>query len=362
MKSPDAKLIVALGAGGVGKTTTAASVALDLASRGFRTAVVTVDPAHRLAQALGLEKLSNEASRVKAFDGGGHLDALWLDTRSAFEDLVRRYAGTPEVADRILRNRLFQIIQAQLGGVEEYLGIEKILLLGTSGNYDVCVLDTPPSRHAIDFLESPRHLIRFFDEGILKAFVSDEEPSRGLWSKIVRTGRTQALEVFKNFLGKTFLSELGELLSNLKPVHRAFTETAEGIEAWVRSDDARFMAVSLLESYPLDEVRLLGLELEARGLPKPHALVLNKALPTTAPHAPELAAALGAGPADALALRWRIQNDLRQRLNAERLASLTTVELLRYSNDDLGLETLGRMGRKITDVWAPKDPKFFSKS
>ncbi|MBS1983876.1 MAG: ArsA family ATPase, partial [Bdellovibrionales bacterium] len=294
--APAAQLIAVLGAGGVGKTTTAAALALGLAERGLRVAVITVDPARRLAQALGLESLSNSPREVTSFANGGKLSALWLDARGAFEDLVRKYSSQPESAERILNNRLFKILQSQLGGIEEYLGVEKVLSLGRSGDFDVCVLDTPPSRHALDFLESPRHLIRFFDESVLRVFVKEDgaEEKSGFFSKILRSGRQQAIEIFKNFLGKSFLAELGELLTNLKPVHKIFTETAEAIEEWVRLPRTRFVGVSLLEPYPLDEIRLLGLELSARELPELQMVVLNKCLPDAAPPPiDELTRALG---------------------------------------------------------------------
>lgn len=358
---PKAKLVVVLGAGGVGKTTTAASLALGFASQGLRTVVITVDPALRLAQALGLESLSNNPREVTRFPNGGKLSALWLDPKSAFEDLVRRYSSDAASADKILNHRLFKVIQNQLGGIEEYLGVEKVLTLGNSGDYDVCVLDTPPSRHALDFLESPRHLIRFFDEGVLGAFIKEQgDEKKGLWSRLVQTGKNQAMDIFKNFLGKTFLSELAELLTNLRPVHKVFTQTAEGIERWVRSPSTRFVGVSLFEPYPLDEIRLLGLELESRGLVLPHLLVLNKCLPFSEPPIAELKAALGDELAASVIQRHALQKQLRERLRQDSFYSLTFVELLRYSMKSLDRDHLLEMGKSVLKAWEPKDPGLFS--
>lgn len=366
-KVPAARLIVVLGAGGVGKTTSAAAMALRLAELGHRAVVITVDPAKRLAQALGLDSLSSEPREVfrNPAPQGGSLHALWIDSNTSFRDLVKRYAGN-DSGERILNNRLFKIIQNQLGGIEEYLGVERLLTLARSGDFDVCVLDTPPSRHALDFLESPRHIIRFFDDTVLRAFVKDDEEEtrkRGLFSRILETGRQQALEIFKNFLGKGFLAELGELLANLKPVHEAFTTTAEEIEAWVRSPAARFVGVSLFEPYPLDEVRLLGLELEARNLPQPQVLVLNKSLPPAPPPAAELLAVrIGAPAAEGLRARHEIQRHLRARLQTLPLSSLATAEVLRYSPKELDLAHLAGMGKVIFEAWQSKDPEFFSKN
>jgi anion-transporting ArsA/GET3 family ATPase len=362
-----AQLIVVVGAGGVGKTTTAASLALAAADRGLRSVVITVDPARRLAQALGLDQLTNHPRPVAEFPSGGRLSALWLDPRSAFDDLVRKYAGSERGAERILSNRLFRIIQGQLGGIEEYLGVEKVLSLGQSGEFDICILDTPPSRHALDFLESPRHLIRFFDDTVLNTFIRAEEPEAaptGLFRKIMRSGKAQAIETFKGFLGKTFLSEMSELLSNLKPVHRVFTETAEQIETWTRSPRCRIVGVSLYEPYPIDEIRLLGLELESRGLSKPHVLVLNKALPVKEPASMRdaLRASLGEAAASGLIERHALQGRLRTKVSAQKLFSNAVAEVLRYSGRELDRDQLLKMGRIVFEAWEPRDPEFFSKT
>lgn len=342
MSLPKTQLYIVLGSGGVGKTTSAAAMALRFAEEGRKTLVITIDPAKRLAQALGLQSLSNSPQKVADFANGGQLDALWLDTSSAFDDLVKRHGSSVKNAEQILENRLFKIIKTQLGGVEEYLGLEQVLRLGQSGQYEICVLDTPPSRHALDFLESPKHLLAFFDDKVVRVFMggTDEKSDEGFFRKILNSGRTRALDTFKSFLGGTFLAELAELLKNFEPVHRALIETAAAVEAWVRSPQTRFVMVSLLESYPLDELRLLGLELQARALPGPELIVLNKCLPQTPPP-PE---------GQRLKERFELQQALRPRVQREWASEKTKiVELPRYSLKQLDRDELLAIGRKITE-------------
>jgi len=367
MSAVSSQLFIVLGSGGVGKTTTAAALALSFAENGKRAVVITVDPAKRLAQALGLSSLSNEPKEVIRFDNGGSLSALWLDTRTAFDGLVRRYGSSLNNVEKILQHRLFKIIQNQLGGVEEYLGVERVLTLGKSGDYDVCVLDTPPSRHALDFLESPRHLLRFFDESILKVFMNHkDEPQHGFFKRVLQSGKAQALEVFKSFLGGSFLGELAELLQNFQPVQKALVETAEEIESWVKMKSTRFITVSLLEAYPLDEARLLEIELDARELARPHLRVLNKCLPSAPPPSfAVLAEALNVEVAESLLERYKIQQQLRMKLKDDGHMKIygpkAIAEVPRYSIRQLKREHLLGMGKGILDSWLQQDPMLFSK-
>lgn len=365
-----AQLMVVLGAGGVGKTTSAAALALAGAERGLRTAVITVDPAKRLAQALGLQSLSNEAREVVRFASGGSLSALWLDTRAALAGLVEQHAKNIGDSRKILDHRLFKILQSQLGGIEEYLGVEKVLALGRSGEFDLCVLDTPPSRHALDFIDSPQHLLRFFDEGILRLFLNQsDEPAEsvGFMKKLFNTGKSQALEIFKGFLGKTFLQELAELLTGLKPVQEALKETARHIDEWVKDPSTRFITVSLLERFPLEEAHLLEVELDARGLGSTDLRILNRCLPqTTPPDLSDLQKALGAPLAQDLLKNFTAQTQLRQWLATEsrfkNFPPRARAEVPRYSPHELNRENLLQMGKRILSQWQEQEAKIFSKT
>lgn len=353
--NPNITLIPILGSGGVGKTTAAAALALALGESGQKVVVITVDPAHRLAQALGLETLSNQPKTVKTFANGGFVDALWLDQNNAFEDLVSRHGKEIPQIEKIVQNKLFKIIQSQLGGIEEYLGIERILSLNESAKYTVCVLDTPPSRHALDFLEAPQHLLKFFDEGVLRVFLSErDEKPKGLFSKILQSGKFQMIEIFKNFLGQSFLRDLSDLLGHMKPVHKIFTQTARDIELWTRSPSCHLMLVSLLEKNPLGEAHLLSIELDAKGLKAPSLVILNKCLPKTRPETALLDCLTESGKAFVLG-----QFALQQKLRAEIAASnpfgaVPLAELPRQSVRQLSEMELLTMGRLIVEQWPNK--------
>lgn len=352
MNLPKARLAIVLGSGGVGKTTTSAALALAAAEAGLRTAVITIDPAKRLAQALGLEKLSNDPQLVERFSSGGACSALWLDTDASFDELILRYAGSPDAGRRITEHRLFRLLKNQLGGIEEYLGVERLLRLGDSGAFDLCVLDTPPSRHALDFLESPKHILRFFDEGVLKVFLkgdeeSDEPKRGGLFSRIFEGSKSQAIQVFKRFLGKGFIAEMAEFLSNLRPVHGVFIDTARRMEAWVRSDQASFMGVTTLEPTPLDELRILSLELESREFPTFSLVALNKCLPASSYPATAMEQAIGREAARRLGHKHAMQARLRGGLNL----TSPRCELSRELPQQMDRQHLLTVGRTLLASW-----------
>ena len=166
----DRSVVVCCGSGGVGKTTVSATFALAAARAGRRACVVTVDPARRLADALGVESLPNQPTEV-AGNWPGHLHALMLDSKGTFDDLVGRYARTPEQAESILANRLYQNLAGALSGTQEYMAMEKLYELVQSDEFDIVVVDTPPTRNALDLLDAPRRLTRFLENRLFRALL-----------------------------------------------------------------------------------------------------------------------------------------------------------------------------------------------
>ena len=166
----DRSVVVCCGSGGVGKTTVSATFALAAARAGRRACVVTVDPARRLADALGVESLPNQPTEV-AGNWPGHLHALMLDSKGTFDDLVGRYARTPEQAESILANRLYQNLAGALSGTQEYMAMEKLYELVQSAEFDIVVVDTPPTRNALDLLDAPRRLTRFLENRLFRALL-----------------------------------------------------------------------------------------------------------------------------------------------------------------------------------------------
>jgi anion-transporting ArsA/GET3 family ATPase len=166
------RIVICAGPGGVGKTTCAAAIAVEAARRGRRACVVTIDPAKRLADALGLESLTNDAREVTPGAFPGELWALMLDTKTTFDDVVRRNAGTPEQAAAILDNKLYRNISGALGGTQEYMAMEKLYALHSEGRFDLIVVDTPPTRRALDFLDAPNRLLRFLNNRVFRLLMA----------------------------------------------------------------------------------------------------------------------------------------------------------------------------------------------
>ena len=166
----DRAIVVCCGAGGVGKTTTAAAFALHAARLGRKACVVTIDPARRLANSLGLDALSNRPSQIEG-DWPGELHALMLDPKGTFDDLVRRYADTPDQAEGILGNRMYRNLTGALSGTQEYMAMEKLHELAEEGGFDVVVVDTPPTRHALDFLDAPRRLTSLLNNRLFQVLM-----------------------------------------------------------------------------------------------------------------------------------------------------------------------------------------------
>ena len=356
------QLIAVLGAGGVGKTTSAAAVSLALADRGLRSVVITVDPARRLAGALGLDSLNSEPQRVYTAPGGGTTDALWLSHNQGLSELVNRRVSADSRFAEVKNHRLFKIIESQLGGIEEYLGIERILSLAQSGNYDVCVLDTPPSRHALDFFESPRHILRFFDDGVLKHFIREENPdakSPGFFTRIIQKRGADAFKIFRSFLGSSFVEELSTLLAQLKPVRDLLRETATSIESWLASERSHLVLCSTVEHYALRETSILAGAIADKKLRPANLLVLNRCI------APELTT-------DQLDEYLRTHGDsrvaqiLREKVKVQQLRlqestpafgtwAKSTALVPRLFFDEGSLDSLRSLGRTILDQW-PNNP------
>ena len=252
-------VVVCCGSGGVGKTTTAAALAVEGARRGRRACVVTIDPAKRLADALGLEHLTNTAAPVEG-DWPGELWALMLDTKSTFDDLVTRYAGTPEQAEGILQNRLYRNIAGALSGTQEYMAMEKLHELFEEGRFDLIVVDTPPTRNALDFLDAPRRLTRFLDNRVFRLLVM---PTRA-YLRAMSVATQAFLRTVSRVVGSEVVSDAVAFFQAFEGMEEGFRARAQRVQellvgrrtafvlvAAPRRDavaEAQFFAQKLLES------------------------------------------------------------------------------------------------------------------
>jgi anion-transporting ArsA/GET3 family ATPase len=247
-------IIICAGSGGVGKTTTAASIALRGALAGRRTVVLTIDPAKRLANALGMRTVGGSGSVVTGDDlQPGMLTAMMLDQKGAWDELVERHAPSAEVRDRILNNHFYQHLSQSFAGSYEYVAIEQLCELHASGAYDLIVVDTPPTRHALDFLEAPQRLADFLDRRVVKWFVRPYF-SAG-WATLRFVNRTVGF-LFRRLeeaTGISALVEVSDFFTSMSGLFEAFEPRVRRVYELLRSSDTCFVLVAAPEEQVLTE-------------------------------------------------------------------------------------------------------------
>lgn len=263
-----ARLIVTAGAGGVGKTTTAAALALEAARAGKKTAVLTIDPARRLANALGLETFHGHAQRV---DGPFELWAMMLDMRTTADSMVRRFAPDTEAARRILENPYYGAFSTSLAGTQEYMAVEQVHALLGSGTYDLVVLDTPPAVHALDFLTAPERILGALDNRAVNWLYRprDEAERRapGYGARLLGRGRQVVLRSLDKFTGGPFFEDLATFLQAFSALFEAFRHSSRAVQALLRAESTRFLVVTAPYPGTVREAIAFRGELVSRGFP-----------------------------------------------------------------------------------------------
>jgi anion-transporting ArsA/GET3 family ATPase len=264
------RICVCAGSGGVGKTTTSASIALGMAARGAKVAVVTIDPAKRLANALGLEELHNDPRRVEperlATEGleiRGELWAMMLDPKRTFDELIERVAPDPARAEEIKANRVYRELSTAVSGSQEFTAIAKLYDLDQEHEFDLLVLDTPPSRNALDFLDAPQRLSSFLEGRALKALI---RPT-GIGMRVLGRGATPLLAGLRRVTGVDLVTDLGTFFGLLGDMTADFSERAHQVEQLLRAKTTAFVLVSSAEREPIDEAIWFHRTLERTGLP-----------------------------------------------------------------------------------------------
>ena len=273
-------IVIACGPGGVGKTTTAAALAATaVVEQGGRVLVLTVDPARRLADALGLKGIGNDEVRIPdevfARAGAhprGELWAAMLDTKQSWDDLIRAHAPDEATREQILANPLYQNISARFVQSHDYIAMERLYEIHTEGKYDLVVVDTPPTRNALDFLDAPQRMADFFSSRLLRWLIV---PYR---SRLVNVAARPFYQVADRILGTQFLADISEFFILFQSMYSGFVERAEAVTRLLSDRRTTFMVVSTLEATPVREAEFFSAELMARKL---HlgAIVLNKVLP-----------------------------------------------------------------------------------
>ncbi|HVL04652.1 MAG TPA: ArsA-related P-loop ATPase [Acidimicrobiales bacterium] len=275
------EVAICCGAGGVGKTTTAAAAAAMAAvSLGGKVLVLTVDPARRLADALGMEELGNTEVRVpdsvmKAAGVAprGELWAAMLDAKQSWDELVRRHAPNQATVERILENPLYLNITGRFAAGNEYIAMERLYEIHRTGVYDLIVVDTPPTRHALDFLEAPDRMAEFFSSRLLRWLTA---PSR---SKMLTLASRPFYQVADRVLGSQFLQDIAEFFLLFQTMYDGFVERSNAVKRLIHGRRTTFVVVTSLEATPLREAEFFMEALGRMGL-HPGALVLNKVLPS----------------------------------------------------------------------------------
>ncbi len=368
----DRRLIVCVGSGGVGKTTTAATLGLGAARAGRRTLVLTIDPARRLANSLGLEGLGHDLREVPratleqggAVKEGGALFAMMLDQKRSFDELVTRNAKDPKTRERIFANPLYKQISSTLAGSHEYAAMSKLYEIQAEGGFDLIVLDTPPTANALDFLDAPERLSAAIDSPAIEWLTKPHEQAGKFSLKAVGMGAAFVLGRLAKFVGSGFLEEMSRFLVEFNQILGGFRERAQKVYDVLRAPDVAFVLVSSAEEMSIDEALFFLERLTAGQLPL-GGFVVNRVHPLR-PSVPsfdreQLVAKLtarpelkGFQPDDMLQLAADLERTHREldtlahrdHQQVERLRLRTTapiVEIPMFEEDVYALPALGRL-------------------
>ncbi len=344
------RVCICVGAGGVGKTTTAAAIAVGMAGRGRKVAVVTIDPARRLANALGLDRLDNEPRRVPSdhLDGlgeGGELWAVMLDPKRTFDDLIDRVAPSPARAAEIKRNGVYREISSAVSGSQEFTAIEKLYEL-SEADFDLVVLDTPPAHNAAEFLSAPGRLTAFLGGSALKALM---RPT-GFGMRLLGIGAMPLLAGLKLVTGVDLLSDLTAFFTLLGGMTEEFDLRARRVEQLLHAPDTAFLLVTSAQDRPLEEAIWFRETLRRDGLPFTGAIVNRVTRPLPRGEVPldlpaDLAATVDACLADHAVLAARDAANI-ERLRAS-FAGEPILEVPDLSADVRDIEGLHAMHREL---------------
>ncbi|MGY2079069.1 ArsA family ATPase [Modestobacter sp. SYSU DS0657] len=271
------RIVVCCGSGGVGKTTTSAALALAAAEAGRQVVVLTIDPARRLAQSLGLVELDNEPRRVEVPGASGELNAMMLDMKRTFDDVVSAHS-TPERAQVIFDNPFYQALSSSFAGTQEYMAMEKLGQLRASDRWDLVIVDTPPSRSALDFLDAPNRMSRFLDGTMIRLLTAPARAGGRAGVRLFGAGFNLFSRIISKILGGQLLNDISAFVSALDTMFGGFRERATATYELLRQPGTAFVVVAAPEPDALREASYFVDRLSTEGMPLA-GLVLNRTHP-----------------------------------------------------------------------------------
>ena len=274
-------VVIVAGTGGVGKTTTSAALAIALAHEGRRVCVLTVDPARRLASALGLD-LNEGTARVVEGGWSGSLTAVQLDAGRTFDSLLERYGGSPETISSIRRNPIYRSLAGALGGTQEYMAVERVYELSASGHYDIVVIDTPPTRNAVDLLDAPERLLNFLTHPIVRALLAPTKFSL----RAASLATAAATRTIGAVVGTDLVNDVVTFFQAFGSLHGGFVDRARSVRSLLRDTTTAYVLVTTPRGDALEETRWFADQLEQRGVAV-SAVVINRVHPSFTHRDPE---------------------------------------------------------------------------
>jgi len=369
------RVVVTVGSGGVGKTTTAAAMAVHAAMQGRKVLCLTIDPARRLANSLGLDEMTTSEQDVPralfenhGLECGGSLSAMMLDTKRTFDGLVEKYASDEASRDRILDNQIYQYVASSLAGTQEYMAMEKLHEVRKDPKWDLVVLDTPPTASAIDFLTAPERLIDAIDSPAMRWFLQVFEGAGKEAFGLVGRGATVLLKGIGKITGLEFLEQVAEFVSGINDLFGGFKERAEQVSSALRSPEVAFVLVTSPDPLAIGEARFFSDRLQDAGMNR-EAIIVNQV--HTLIEEPSISVdqqleALGAVVPDAIdagnllprlseALAdervWAIADGAQVRRLSEEVGDETRiVEVPAFDQDVHDLKALARVAAYLTDA------------
>jgi anion-transporting ArsA/GET3 family ATPase len=376
------RVVISCGSGGVGKTTISATLALRAATLGKRAIVCTIDPARRLANALGLSELGNDVVLVapERLAGAGitlrgSLSAMMLDTKHTFDRVIERYAKTEEAKRKVLDNRFYQEISSQIVGSHEYMAMEKLHELHESGKYDLIVLDTPPSKHAFDFLTAPKRMTDILDSSVFEVLMKPFDVAGRLTGGLMGRVAKRIAKKIDEAIGMQFVYDVTEFFRAFDTLYEGFRARAQNVDKLLREPFTAFVVVAAPMPIPLEEARFFCEKIGELGMPLA-ALLLNRvqwsplasldpvarealipalAQPTKAAWAAREAAPEPARDAVAKAVASLLEQELLARADQRRIDALlqgpakglVTRQIPRFPDDVHDLEGLRRVSESL---------------